>query len=152
MYLTCTIFMLKFTSSMVVGMVKMYSQKPKTTSRVVYKKIMHILVPPDGVATRWIGAMTLLVLALSRLGIIPSSIIPTAVPQRVYAVLMLIGCVTLLLTIPQRLTWYGRLIAAYGFALLGGFAIDILPAYTSALLMAIPAYALLGEVGVLDEC
>ena len=120
--------------------------------RIFYSEILHTLLPPCGVGVRWAGAWTLFVLGMSRLGIIPSGFTPTVVPYNIYAILMLVGWAILLLTLNKRFTWYGRLAAAYGFALLGGFAIDILPAYTSALLMAIPALALLGEVGVINEC
>ena len=129
--------------------------KPKRKSimwRITHNRAVRMILPPSGVAARWGGAMTLFVIGISRLGLLPTSVLPTIIPYRVYGFTMLIACFTLFFTMHRRLAWYGRLAAVFGFAILGGFAIDILPAYTSSLIVAIPTLLLLGEVGVIDEC
>lgn len=96
------------------------------------------------------GAGAVLIIALGRVGLYNYSAM-TGVAPPLWGWLMLALAVALYGTAWQRCHWVARTIAGIGAGILGGMAIDVWPYHTSALLLALLSYVLIGEAAT-DDC
>lgn len=111
----------------------------------VAKLLWRIVQPPAGRGLRRFAAGMLIIMGLGRIGLYATVALATMLTLQQYGLLLIILGLLLAVTIPWRLHWPGRVVAALAAILMAGMAWDVGTLGVTALLETWLAYSLCGE-------